>query len=136
MRESSTEAKMVVEKFKQLLKAKKRKFPEKGKPLDAPNERGVYIIFGRNKSVLHVGATPRGQKGIANRLKDHLQTRSSFTLKFPELKGDGSRLRNGYSFSYLAVVDNRIRAFLESYAVGRLCPRHIGVMIEARKPKT
>jgi hypothetical protein len=51
--------------------------------------------------------------------------RSSFTYYF--LDGDGSRLREGYSYQYLEVADARHRALLEALAVGWLCPAYLGV---------
>jgi hypothetical protein len=133
MRKSAgQEAAIVSKKFKQLKSAKRFEFPKPRGKLEAPNKRGVYVIYGRTGKVLHVGATPRGKNGIANRLRNHLQTQSSFAWNFPQLKRQGSRLREGYKFSFLAVQNPHIRAFLESYAIGRLCPRHIGVTLEAR----
>jgi hypothetical protein len=51
--------------------------------------------------------------------------RSSFTVKV--FRGEGSRLRRRWSFSYLEVADGRDRALLEALAIGTLCPVHIGV---------
>lgn len=129
------EAVLVRKKFKQLQTAAKIEFPKSRQTLRAPNKRGVYIIFAPSGRVLHVGAAPRGQNGIASRLRNHLQAQSSFMWNYKPLRREGSRLRNGYKFSYLVVRNPRVRAFLESYAVGRLCPRHIGVLREARKRK-
>jgi len=73
---------------------------------------------------MHVGSTPWAKRGIAQRLRDHLAGRSSFTAKM--FNRDGSRLRNGYTFRCLPVQNDRHRALLESLAIGQLCPKHIG----------
>ena len=43
-----------------------------------------------------------------------------------DLERDGTTLRKGYTFSYMIVPDPRMRALLEAYAIGRLCPAHLG----------
>jgi hypothetical protein len=95
--------------------------------LHAPKRQGVYVIFSPKNRVLHVGSTPRAKNGIAQRLRDHLATRSSFTINYEPLKSDGSRLRGGYKFCYLIVRSQRQRALLEALAIGHLCPAHIGL---------
>jgi excinuclease UvrABC nuclease subunit len=107
-----------------LLKQARPRFPADGSKIDAPEQRGVYLIYDRHDVVFHVGSTPKGQRGIAKRLRDHLNAASSFTNK--ELNGDGSLLRDGFTFQYLVVEDARHRALLEAYAIGALCPKHIG----------
>ena len=111
--------------FGQLINSKEDLFPEPRKKIPAPNKRGVYIIYSPKGKVLHVGRTPKARNGIAQRLRDHLNANSSFTNKY--LKRDGSKLRQGYKFKYLVVSDPRLRAFLEAYAIGYLCPAHIGL---------
>ena len=74
-----------------------------------------------------MGATPRAAGGIAQRLQNHMQTLSSFTLNYLPLNGDGSKLRAGYSFKCVVVSSNRLRALLEAYAIGHLCPLHLGL---------
>lgn len=92
--------------------------------MEAPLQHGVYII--RNgERVLHVGRTLRRADGIHRRLKDHLYGASSFTDKF--LKGNGEKLRKGHTSQCLVVKDARKRALLEAYAIGTLCPEHIGL---------
>jgi len=54
------------------------KFPAKS--LVAPMQQGVYVIYGPNGRVLHVGSTPSGLQGIWQRLRNHLYKASSFTL--------------------------------------------------------
>ncbi len=115
----------VQERFKGLCKQELVPFPECNKRLAAPAEPGVYVIRKR-KTVLHVGRTLRGKGGLHKRLKDHLYGRSSFTKRY--LKGNKATLRkNGYTYQYLVVKASRLRALLEAYAVGILCPRHIGL---------
>jgi len=100
-------------------------FPQRRGTLEAPTEQGVYVIRWR-ETVLHVGRTPRAENGLRQRLKDHLYGKSSFTKKY--LAGNGARLRRkGYTYQYLVVRRCRWRALLEAYAVGMLCPKHIGL---------
>ena len=111
--------------FNELINSKDYLFPEPHKKINAPNKRGVYIIYSPKGKVLHVGCTPKAKNGIAQRLRDHLNANSSFTNKY--LKRNGSRLRSGYKYKYLVVSNPRLRAFLEAYAIGNLCPAHIGL---------
>lgn len=111
--------------FKQLIRARLQTFPLARARLDVTSKHGVYIIFGPRKQVLHVGRTVRGRKGLAQRLSNHLHGGSSFTNVY--LRGRGSKLRGTHSFSYIEVSDARTRALLEAFAVGNLCPMHLGV---------
>lgn len=111
--------------FQSLLQQPKRPFPAKRQSIQAPLNHGVYIIYCR-EDVLHVGRTIRGKNGLQQRLKNHLRGISSFTRNF--LLGEGNKLRDGdHTFKYLEVEDPRKRALLESLAIGKLCPRHIGI---------
>jgi hypothetical protein len=111
--------------FAQLIRVRPRKFPVAGERLDVTSNHGVYVIFGPRKQVLHVGRTVRGRKGLGQRLRNHLHAGSSFTNVY--LRGKGAKLRGTHGFSYIEVSDARMRALLESYAVGHLCPKHLGV---------
>jgi hypothetical protein len=93
--------------------------------MDAPDLQGVYVIYNARGKVLHVGRTPKGAKGLHQRLSNHLHGASSFTIKY--LEGHGARLRRGGTFRYLVVASPRLRALLEAYAIGSLCPAHLGV---------
>lgn len=115
-----------------LVKEPCRPFPAVGAILDAPEERGVYIIYGPKDDVQHVGSTPTGQRGIAGRLRNHMAAASSFVRIF--LKGNGSLLRVGYSYQYIVVENPRHRILLEAYAIGSLCPAHIGHGAEKTTP--
>jgi len=106
------------------------KFPAKS--LVAPMQQGVYVIYGPNGRVLHVGSTPSGLQGIWQRLRNHLYKASSFTLV--HLKGNGAQLRNGYGFRCVVVTNHRLRALLEHYAIGHLCPAHLGIHNKGNKP--
>lgn len=111
--------------FEELTEQPRRSFPQNRQPIDAPSKPGVYIIR-KGEIVLHVGRTLRGRNGLRQRLKNHLHGSSSFTNKY--LKGKGSVLReDGYTYQYLVLEDPRKRALLEAYAVGTLCPEHIGL---------
>ena len=107
--------------FDELCAQPKRSFPQYRQPLDASSKPGVYIIR-KGETVLHVGRTLR----IHQRLKNHLHGSSSFTRGY--LKGKGAALREaGHTYQYLELEDRRKRALLEAYAVGTLCPKHIGL---------
>jgi excinuclease UvrABC nuclease subunit len=121
----SREPKKIAGLFAALKGARLRKFPARREHLDAPTEQGVYVIYSPHGKVLHVGSTPRAKNGIAQRLRNHMATQSSFTVKY--LCKDGSRLRKGYEFRYLVVTSQRRRALLEALAIARLCPAHIGL---------
>jgi excinuclease UvrABC nuclease subunit len=108
-----------------LLRAEPMNFPPIRGRLDAPTDPGVYIIYSPESEVLHVGSTPRARNGLRQRLKNHLQSKSSFVRSY--LAGDGSKLRQGYRYKYLIVPDSRERALLEALAIGTLCPKHLGL---------
>ncbi len=115
----------IQELFNELHVQREFPFPQHGRPLAAPREPGVYVIR-EGETVLHVGRTLRAKGGLHQRLKDHLHGSSSFTDKY--LKGNGAILRDsGHTYQYLKVEDPRLRALLEAYAVGSLCPKHIGL---------
>ena len=121
--------------FEELNKSKEILFPVQGEKLLAPKEKGVYIISNDEKTILHVGNTPRAKNGIEQRLKNHMSGASSFSRKY--LAQSGQKLRGECFFRYL-VIDTasedrflqqnkaRQRALLECYAIGRLCPKHLG----------
>jgi len=115
---------------KNLISQNRSKFPEKGKPLNVPCTHGVYIIRKGNK-VLHVGRTHRGKKGLHQRLSNHLHGASSFAVEY--LKSMGEKLRKGHTYQYLEVKGDRQRALLEAYAVGTLCPVHLGLGKKKRR---
>lgn len=121
----SSEIKTVEIFFSKLLSANLTVFPEFRQPLNAPSTQGVYIIYDPQGTVVHVGRTPKAKGGLAQRLRDHLSGSSSF--KYHYLNGDGSILRNNYQFRCVEVENPRIRALLEAYAIGHLCPQHLGL---------
>ncbi|MBI4559671.1 MAG: GIY-YIG nuclease family protein [Candidatus Hydrogenedentes bacterium] len=110
--------------YRRLVNAQPQRFPLEGPP-KVSRKHGVYIIFSPRSTVLHVGRTVRGQKGLDQRLNNHLHGASSFTLQY--LDGKGSQLRGTHWFAYVEVSRPRSRALLEAYAVGHLCPKHLGV---------
>ena len=111
--------------FIELIRSPQRMFPPLRGQLDAPDRQGVYVIYDPRGKVVHVGRTPRAAGGIAQRLRNHMNASSSFTKKY--LKGGGSRLRGKFKFRCIVVRNRRQRALLEAYAIGRLCPAHIGL---------
>ena len=121
----SRELEIVEALFAELMRADCKFFPRPREKMDAPSSQGVYIIYSPQGAVLHVGRTPRAAGGIRQRLYNHIHALSSFTNLY--LQGHGAKLREGYSFQYLVVENVRFRALLEAYAVGHLCPAHIGL---------
>lgn len=119
-----TEPDTIKELFDTLLAKPLVPFPAPRARLIAPKERGVYIIRDKAGRVMHVGNTPRSVGGLTARLKSHLAGKSSFVNVY--LGGDASRLRGGFTFQVLEVPAPRTRALLEAYAIGCLCPRHVG----------
>ncbi len=111
--------------FLRLLKAPLETFPELRKELRAPTGHGVYVIYDPREVVVHVGSTPRAQRGISQRLRNHMSGSSSF--KYYYLHGDGSLLRGAYKFRCIEIENPRTRALLEAYTIGRLCPKHLGI---------
>lgn len=111
--------------YKRLLNSQPTVFPLAGARLVVPNTHGVYVIYSPRGAVLHVGRTVRGTKGLRRRLYNHLHGGSSFANQF--LRGKGSKLRGTHKFSFVEVPSARGRALLEAFAVGNLCPKHLGV---------
>jgi len=111
--------------FRALLRSPEIAFPPTGKPLQAPDIHGVYVIRDPQKAVVHVGRTHRGRAGLRQRLRNHLDNQSSFVEKYLGNRGD--LLRTGYTFQCLEVSDHRKRALLEYYVTGCLCPKHLGL---------
>jgi hypothetical protein len=130
-----TELDNVKAKFAELIHSPLRCFPQSGARFTETNKRGVYVIYGPRGKVLHVGGTPRGKRGIFQRLFNHLHGQSSFTNKSQFLKKHGgSRLKDRYTYvrehcTYrcLPIQNERLRVVLEAYAIGHLCPDHIGL---------
>jgi hypothetical protein len=129
------ELKRVRAKFDELLRSPMHLFPAPRRQFTETDKRGVYVIYSPRGEVLHVGGTPRGQKGIRQRLANHLHGQSSFTHKSEYLWRHGGRtLKARYTFvrehcryRCLAIKDERLRVLLEAYAIGHLCPDHIGL---------
>jgi hypothetical protein len=121
--------------FSELQKQPKSKFPQLGKRLDAPKDRhGVYVIRNSSGLVEHVGRTLRGKKSLFQRLGNHLGGISSFMETHHS--GNGRVLRDGYTFQFLAVDNDRQRALLEYYATAWHCPVHLGLGLASDKKET
>ncbi len=100
-------------------------FPPLRQGLEASTKKGIYIIENSKGIVLHVGNTPRAKNGIYQRLKNHLSGSSSFTRSY--FGGKGAKLRSNCTYRYIEVASARKRALLECYAIGKLCPKHLGL---------
>jgi hypothetical protein len=124
MKSTARERHRISRHFQKLCSAPLVRFPPSGDRLDAPDKHGVYVIVHRRRGVLHVGRTVSGKRGLFQRLQNHLHGRSSFTVQFafPE----GIDVRAECRFRYITLASARSRALLEAYAVGFLCPAHIG----------
>jgi len=120
--------------FTELMRSPLQTFPPLRGELNAPDQRGVYVIHHPRGKVAHVGRTPRAQGGIAQRLRDHMSGNSSFVIEY--LDRDGFKLRGKYKFRCIVVDNPERRAFLEAYATGQLCPDHIGLGLPGQPGKT
>ena len=131
MKREQRERRAVEALFKELVEAPQEKFPRFPAGLKASKRRGDYIICDRRGRAVHVGRTPKAKEGIAQRLRDHMHGQSSFGRTY--LKDDGSRLwREEFEFRWIVVPSGRYRALLEAYAIGRLCPVHLGLGLKDR----
>ena len=126
---------MVKPKFSELIQSPLHSFPASWCGLKATEKRGVSVIYSPRGKVLHVGGTPRGQLGICQRLGNHLHGQSSFTNKSKYLRQHGGRklkerytyVRERCTYRCLVIEDDRMRVLLEAYAIGHLCPGHVGL---------
>ena len=100
-------------------------FPFPRKQIAAPLAQGVYLILDADGVVLHVGRTVSGQKGLAQRLRNHLSGKSSFVRN--HLNGNAGLLRSGFTFQCIEVENDRERALLEHHAIAWYCPVHLGL---------
>jgi hypothetical protein len=131
----NSELQRVKAKFAELVRSPLHSFPASRRQLKETDKRGVYVIYSPRGKVLHVGGTPRGKRGICQRLGDHLHGQSSFTKKSKYLwRLGGCTLKDRYTYvrehcSYrcLVVEDERLRVLLEAFAIGHLCPDHVGL---------
>src|ERR1700733_3566344 len=85
------ELQRVKKKFVELMQSPLHSFPASRQGLKETDKRGVYVIYGPHGKVLHVGGTPRGRRGIGQRLGNHLHGQSSFTGKSEYLRKHGGR---------------------------------------------
>lgn len=118
-----TDPKKIKELFDILLTSEFFNFPVIGK-VDASESHGVYLISSPTNEILHVGKTDRGKLGLNQRIKNHLDNLSLFSIHY--LKRECKVLRDGYKFKFLVVSDAKERAYLEALATCLLCPQHIG----------
>lgn len=100
-------------------------FPQSRKPIVAPSVHGVYVVRDPDGIVVHVGRTVRGKAGLAQRLRNHVNAKSSFVRAY--LGGSAERLRNGFTFQFIEVPDDRERTLLEHFATAWYCPVHLGL---------
>jgi hypothetical protein len=120
---SLNEPAVIEELFDELIASNFHMFPQKGK-VDISVKHGVYIIYGPIDEVLHVGNTPSGRKGLDQRLYNHISCTGIFYQKY--LKPNKINMRGTYKFRYIEVENIRIRALLEAFTAGKLCPLHFG----------
>lgn len=100
------------------------RFPAHGPIVGVTSAQGVYVIRDKSNEVVHVGRTLRGKEGLLQRISDHIAGKSSFVRDF--LRGDRASLRDGCTFQFLEVPNDRHRALLEHYATAWHCPKHVG----------
>jgi hypothetical protein len=75
-------------------------FPAKGK-INITCNRRVYIIYNPQRTVAHVGNTPRAQNGLCQRLNEQLKGKSSICRIY--LGPLELSVRQGFTFRYLEV---------------------------------
>lgn len=117
------ESQTIKKLFENLISTNFHFFPTKGK-IKVTDNHGVYIIYNSDNVVLHVGNTPSGRKGLNQRLYNHISSTGVFYKKY--LQPYEIKMRGTHKFRYLEVEDPRHRALLESFAIGSLCPVHLG----------
>lgn len=125
MSKQDTERARVETLLSNLDKQPRLAFPLPRDKIAAPSTQGVYLIRDHNGAVLHVGRTVTGQKGLAQRLGNHLGGKSSFVRSY--LNGNVGLLRSGFTFQYIEVESDRERALLEHHAIAWYCPAHLGL---------
>lgn len=115
--------------LEQLNSSERKLFPRRREVLDAPRMHGVYLILDPEIQVNHVGRTITGKNGLHQRLNNHLHGASSFVSQYlrKTLNKTGDSLRDGWSYQYLCVHDDRERALLECIATAWHRPKHLGL---------
>jgi hypothetical protein len=98
-------------------------FPLNGK-INVSNKQGVYIVYGVENIVLHVGKTNGAKEGLNQRLLNHVRNQSSFSKLY--MQPNKIALRNSSNFRFIEIENARTRALLEALTAGLLCPAHIG----------
>ncbi len=111
--------------FSLLINSKLHTFPKHGTLKNLVTSRhGIYVIYGKNKKPLYVGRTIYNIGGLQNRLYSHLTNGSTFSNNY--LNNKVINLRKNAKFQLIVVNSLRVRAYLEAYAIGVLCPTYIG----------
>lgn len=108
---------------KALIQSDQYTFPTKGK-VKVSEKHGVYIVYSPADKVLYVGNTPSGEKGLDQRLYNHVTGASSFSKQY--LEPQNISLRSGYKYRIIELSSPRKREPLEALTAGLLCPVHIG----------
>ena len=131
MSEQNEERARIKELFENLTNQPRVAFPPPRKLIAAPSTHGVYVIRAADGTVLHVGRTVSGRNGLAQRLRNHINAKSSFVRTY--LNGNADILRRSFTFQYIEVEDDRERALLEHHATAWYCPAHLGLGREGNK---
>jgi GIY-YIG catalytic domain len=100
-------------------------FPRGSESIAVPRKRGVYVIRDPDNAVVYVGRTTRAKNGLHQRLRNHMAGKSALVRVL--LQGDTSKLREGFSYQFLEVEDDRERALLEHIATAWHCPKVLGL---------
>jgi hypothetical protein len=122
---ASKEIKTVNQLFQKLCERPQDKFPAAGLP-QVTTGKAVYIIRSSRGLVLHVGETPRGVNGLRYRLKNHLRGQSSFVRKY--FNGHGAGLRQGCTYQYLEIRNNRTRSLVNIWLLVCFAPRILALI--------
>lgn len=120
------ERERILRLYNELIKSPLHVFPTKGKVV-VSSKHGVYIVYGENNKVLHVGMTPYGKNGLNQRLYNHITKTGVFYREY--LQPKNLCLRGKGKFRYIEIQNPRTRALVEALTAGLLCPAHFGTGI-------
>ena len=106
--------------YESLCQQPRQTFPEPGKSFEVPITHGVYVIY-QAEDVLHVGRTIRGEKGLRQRLGNHLRGKSSFARVY--LSRDGNKLRDkSFLFNFWKYQTPGNECFSKPLLLGNFVP--------------
>lgn len=115
--------KIIQSHFNRLIKSRLLSFKSTTDVNNISTNLGVYIIYNNKKEVLYIGRTPKAKGGLKQRIKNHLNGASSFSINFAQK--NNLDLKKIGKFRYIPIEDYSERAYTEALATGKLCPQYI-----------